>query len=309
MGKRMDRHEKRARKEIQSGAKRKRREKITDAFMETEMRVNRSVFDDDLFAPQPARPMAKTEPGPVEETPDKSAEDIAETIETVLPEPVEIDNTEYEEAAEDEAEPTESEPEDEIEAESIADEVIQRLKGKIEATLFVTGHALSLERLSELVEAEADVVEMALGELIQDYAFRDGALEIDDTDGYILQVREEHGDIVNKMMPLELTAGVIRTLSAIAIKAPVLQSDLIDLRGSSAYEHIAELLSRKLITKRRKGRSYMINTTASFHEYFKLVGDKKELEQLVSELGREDAPNHTDENGADFDDAPDAEAV
>ena len=109
-------------------------------------------------------------------------------------------------------------------------------------------------------------------------------------------MREDHGDIVNKMMPLELNPGVIRTLSAIAIKSPILQSDLIELRGSSAYEHIAELLSRKLITKRRKGRSYMINTTPSFHEYFKLVGDRKELASLVEQLAREEKPVHTPES-------------
>lgn len=165
---------------------------------------------------------------------------------------------------------------------------MQRMKGRIEAALFVTGKALRLEEVAELVEAPVEEVELALIELMSDFAFREGsALEIDDTDGYILQVKEDYGDIVSKMMPLELTAAELRTLSAIAIKAPIIQSDLIELRGSSAYEHIPELLKRKLISKRREGRSYILNVTKHFHEYFKLLGDKKELESLVTQVGRE----------------------
>ncbi len=162
------------------------------------------------------------------------------------------------------------------------------LKGKIEAALFITGKALSLAEIAEIVETDPERVEEALGELIQDYAFReDSAMEVDDTDGYILQVREEYSDVVNKMMPLEISAAELRTLSAIAIKAPILQSDLIEVRGSTAYDHIANLLKRKLISKRREGRSYVLNVTRNFYEYFKLMGDKKELQELVAQLGAE----------------------
>lgn len=165
----------------------------------------------------------------------------------------------------------------------------QTLKGRIEAVLFITGKALSLSEIAEIIEAPVDDVELAMMELMGDYGFREGsALEIDDTDGYILQVREEYADIVNKMMPLELSAAEIRTLSAIALKAPVLQSDLIEWRGASAYDHIANLLKHKLITKRREGRSYLLNVTKHFYEYFKLVGDKKELSALVQLIGKEE---------------------
>jgi segregation and condensation protein B len=164
----------------------------------------------------------------------------------------------------------------------------QTLKGRIEAVLFLTGKALTLLDIATLIEAPLEEIELALVELMGDYNFREeSSLEIDDTDGYILQVKEEYGDIVNKMMPLEMTAAELRTLSAIAIKAPVLQSDLIEWRGSVAYEHIANLLKRKLITKRREGRSYQLNVTRNFHEYFKLTADKKALASLVNLIGKE----------------------
>lgn len=164
----------------------------------------------------------------------------------------------------------------------------QSLKGRIEAVLFLTSKALSIADIAQLLEVPYDAVEMALIELMGDFAQRhESSLEIDDTDGYILQVKEDYADVVNVMMPLEMSAAELRTLSAIAIKAPVLQSDLIEWRGSVAYEHIAQLLQNKLITKRREGRSYLLNVTRHFHEYFKLTADKKDLAHLVHFSGKE----------------------
>ena len=180
------------------------------------------------------------------------------------------------------------------------------LKGKIEAVLFITGKALTVQEIAEIVGASVTETEDELIGLIQDMSFREGsALEIDDTDGYILQVKEEYADIVNKMMPLEISAAELRTLSAIALKGPVLQSDLVELRGAIIYEHIPTLLERKLISKRREGRSFVVNVTRNFYEYFKLMGDKKELKGLVEKLGREpgrrrvsDTPDNTADDDA-----------
>jgi segregation and condensation protein B len=156
------------------------------------------------------------------------------------------------------------------------------LKGKIEAALFITGRALSLKEISDIVDADIETVEGALLDLINDYSYREeSSLDIDDSDGYILQVREDYAEVINKMMPVDISHAALRTLSAIAIKAPILQSDLIELRGSTAYDHIAELLSRKLVSKKREGRSYILNVTKNFYHYFKLTGEKRELDYLV----------------------------
>jgi segregation and condensation protein B len=158
------------------------------------------------------------------------------------------------------------------------------LKGRLEAALFLTGRPLSIVELGELLNASCESIEESLVELIQDYAFRDeSALEIDDSDGYILQVKADYQPVVEQMLPMEISAGALRTLSAIAIKAPILQSELIEMRGSTAYEQIQELLAHKLVSKKRKGRSYLLNVTQTFHQHFKLLGDKKELEFLVDE--------------------------
>jgi segregation and condensation protein B len=164
------------------------------------------------------------------------------------------------------------------------------LKGEIEALLFMTSRPLHMEDMALLLEHPLDAVVDAVSELLSDYNFReDSSLEIDDSEeGYILQVRKPYQHLVNKMIPMDISTAALRTLSVIAIKSPLLQKDLIELRGASAYDHVKELLSHKLISKNRSGVSYRLNVTPTFHQLFKLSGDKKDLDVLVeSELGLE----------------------
>ena len=155
---------------------------------------------------------------------------------------------------------------------------IEDIKSKIEAVLFITSKAMQPIDIAQILGLEEEVVENALLDLMFDYSSRNGALEIDDEDGYIIQVRAEHMDIVEKLCPVELSPAVLKTLTVIALKEPIRQTTLKELR-SSAYEHIAELLEQGLIskTKDKNGRSFNIRTTKKFQEYFKLKGDIKAL--------------------------------
>ena len=172
---------------------------------------------------------------------------------------------------------------------------MEQLKSRIEAVLFTTAKALSAKEIAEILETDTESVEEALLDLIMDYSSRDGALEIDDENGYILQVKEEHMDIVEKLCPVELKPAVLRTLSVIALKEPIRQSALKDMRGSNAYEHVQELLEKGLIsrTKDKNGRSYNLKTTPKFAEYFKLKGDTKALAKMLDlEKRIEDEPEN-----------------
>jgi segregation and condensation protein B len=173
---------------------------------------------------------------------------------------------------------------------NIDDEDAPCLKGEIEALLFITNRPLHMEDMALLLERPLDEVVDAVSELLSDYNFReDCSLEIDDSEeGYILQVRKPYQHLVNKMIPMDISTAALRTLSVIAIKSPLLQKELIDLRGATAYDHVKELLNHKLISKNRSGVSYRLNVTPTFHQLFKLSGDKKDLDVLVeSELGLE----------------------
>ena len=149
---------------------------------------------------------------------------------------------------------------------------IENLKSRIEAVLFITARAVSLDEIATILDEESEKIEEAILELIMDYASRDGALEIDDENGYILQVKEENMDLVELLCPVDLKPAALRTLSVIALKEPLRQTALIELRGSTAYDHIKELVDKGLISKTRdkNGRSFNLKTTPKFKEYFKL---------------------------------------
>ena len=159
------------------------------------------------------------------------------------------------------------------------------LKSRIEAVLFVAANPMSVKEIAQILNQEEVDIEEALLNLMFDYQSSDGALEIDDENGYILQVKKEHLDIVEKLCPVELRGAVLKTLSVIALKEPIRQTDLKELRGSTAYEHVAELIEKELISRTRdkNGRSYNLKTTPKFAEYFKLKGDTRALEKLLEQ--------------------------
>ena len=169
---------------------------------------------------------------------------------------------------------------------------LEQLKSRIEAVLFITAKAITVEEIGIILDEEAPQIEEAILELIMDYSARNGALEIDDENGYIIQVKEDHMDLVELLCPVDLKPAILRTLSVIALKEPLLQTDLIELRGSGAYEHVAELVEQNLISKTRDkdSRSYMLKTTPKFREYFKLKGDTRSLAKIL-EVDRSEKAN------------------
>ncbi len=156
------------------------------------------------------------------------------------------------------------------------------LKSRIEAVLFVTGKAVDLKEIAKILEVDEQEVEEAMLSLIVDYSSRDGALEIDDENGYIIQVKDEYMDIVEKLCPVDISNAVLKTLTVIALKEPIRQAELKELRGASAYEHVQELVDKGLINRKKdkNGRSYNLKTTPKFAEYFKIKGNSDILSKL-----------------------------
>ncbi len=157
------------------------------------------------------------------------------------------------------------------------------LKAQVEAVLFVSDTPLKAGAIAKMLNTAYDDVQSALVQLIQEYEDRSSGLEIGTDDGYIIQVKTQYLNIVTDMMPLELNPGPMRTLSAIALKEPVLQSEVIDMRGSGAYEHINELAEMDLITKKPQGLSYILKTTKKFEQYFRLTQDANKVKQRLQE--------------------------
>jgi segregation and condensation protein B len=176
---------------------------------------------------------------------------------------------------------------------------------KIEAILYLKGKPLSLSEIAEYAACDRATAEEGMIELMDNYARRDSALEVVETpDGYSLQVRSEFHDLVQTLIPVELGVGALRTLAAIALNNPILQSDLINLRGSGAYQHVQELVELGFVRKRRDSdsRSYSLQVTPKFHQYFQIdqlpqILTKNETEQQL-ELDLEGTGEEAGDQGA-----------
>lgn len=148
-----------------------------------------------------------------------------------------------------------------------------KLTTQLEAILYIKAQPLSLEDLAETAGVEASMIADAIIELMTDYAHRDSALEVVETpEGYSLQLRESCQAMVTHLIPADLNTGALRTLAAIALKSPILQTDLIELRGSSAYQHVQDLVAQGFVKKRRQqeGRSFWLEVSDKFYQYFEI---------------------------------------
>lgn len=161
------------------------------------------------------------------------------------------------------------------------------LAAKIEAILYLKGQPLSVAEIAEYAGCDRATAEEGLIELLNDYAHRESALEVVETSvGYSLQLKSGFQELVQALIPVELGVGALRTLAAIALKSPITQSDLVELRGSGAYQHVQELVELGFVHKRRQadGRSSWLQVTSKFHQYFQL----EQLPQLVKGGGEEE---------------------
>jgi segregation and condensation protein B len=155
-------------------------------------------------------------------------------------------------------------------------------KNQIEAVLFVSGQAVSAEEVSVKLNVGKKVVEEMLDKLAMEYLERSSALEIAKiADKYILQLKPEFTSHVKSFATGGLIReAVMRTLTIIAAKQPILQSDLSKIR-SSAGEHLKELTEMALVKAVPKGRSKELTTTDKFADMFGFSRDVSQMKEQI----------------------------
>ena len=137
--------------------------------------------------------------------------------------------------------------------------------------MYLKGRPVSKRSLSEITNSDINSVNDAIEKLSSKYNSPSSALELIKNNSSIsLELRQVLNEFVEDLLPAELKTSVLRTLAVIAIKKKLLQSDLIILRGSSAYDHIKELIEKKFINKRKQkdGRSYWLSLSDKFFQTF-----------------------------------------
>ena len=128
----------------------------------------------------------------------------------------------------------------------------------------------------------------ALDSLVELYKTREGALEIVKLGHkYALQLKTEAVEYGRRLAPQEIPSYLLRTLALIAHEQPMLQKELKRKLGDKVYEHVGELVELGMIQRDRKGRSFELNVTPAFMEYFGINADnqnelKSYLEQALT---------------------------
>jgi segregation and condensation protein B len=150
----------------------------------------------------------------------------------------------------------------------------------LEAALYVSGRALTLEELADIIGKSQSTAQKLLDNLSYEYNQKEGALEVValSKDRYVMQLKPELTPRVGKLIPGGLLSfASLQTLVFIALKQPIIQSDLVAQRGTHSYDHIRDLVDNKFVDAVPEGRSKLLTTTKLFADYFGLDNDRVRL--------------------------------
>jgi len=162
---------------------------------------------------------------------------------------------------------------------------IRRDLALLEAALYVAGRPLDLKTLASVLKTRSKNKVRRLAEaLMENYQGRETALEILELEDerFVMQLKTEYTPQVRRLAfrPL-LSIGPLKTLSYIAYRQPILQTQVIGVRGGHAYDHLKQLEELDLIARERAGRSKVLRTTPFFADYFGFSHDLKTMKQQL----------------------------
>ncbi len=155
----------------------------------------------------------------------------------------------------------------------------------LEAALYVAGRPLDLKTLGSVIGTRSKRKARRLARmLMKRYRDRETALEVLELEDkrFVLQLKTGYTPKVQKLSirPL-LTKGPLKTLSYVAYRQPVLQPQVIEVRGSHAYGHLKQLEDMGLITREKTGRTKLLRTTHFFADYFGLSHDTRTMKRQL----------------------------
>jgi segregation and condensation protein B len=166
-------------------------------------------------------------------------------------------------------------------------------KGKLaelEAILYASGRPVSLTSLVAYLRLDSEMEVTSLVRELSEAYDRDGSpLEVSEVTGerVVLQLKPNFNKQARRfsMKPI-LTAGPLRTLSFVAYNQPVEQREVAIARGSQAYKHLRALEDMGLISRKKNGRSTIINTTEDFADYLGLPSDRTSMRRQLRRIFR-----------------------
>ena len=148
-------------------------------------------------------------------------------------------------------------------------------KGAVEAALYSASDKLSLSEIAEKTGIPVEEVRTAVMDLRREYEERDPAIQIAKIGTeYRMMLRPEYSECTGNFAKAELSGGVLRTLTTIAYYQPVMQAELLKLRGPRVYDDVHTLVEMDFVSKKRAGNTWELTTTKKFAEYFGIGSTK-----------------------------------
>ena len=176
-------------------------------------------------------------------------------------------------------------------SEEIEQEKSTRQLALLEAGLYVAGRPLDLKTLGNVTGTRSKKRIRKLAKtLVENYKNRDTALEVLELEGerFVMQLKTDYTAKVRKLAtrPL-LSAGPLKTLSYIAFRQPILQTQIIDVRGHHSYGHLKQLEDMELIFREGVGRKRVIRTTQFFADFFCLSHELRVMKRQLKTVFKE----------------------
>lgn len=166
---------------------------------------------------------------------------------------------------------------------------------EVEAALYISGRPLSLEDLMKITKIDNErKIKRLLRKLKERYEEVNSALEVVELTNsrYALQLKSKFNYLVPLLAPGGLLSlGALKTLSLIALKQPITQSQVVKLRGSHAYKYIKLLIDKGFIEEEPKGRTKLLRTTKMFADYFGFDYDIRKMKIQLRHMLKKEALN------------------
>ncbi|MVB12886.1 Segregation and condensation protein B [Caprobacter fermentans] len=150
---------------------------------------------------------------------------------------------------------------------------IKKLQGAIEAILFASGEAVSLDRIAEALEIDRSTAGKMLENLADRYRTEHGGIRIVRLEGgYQMCTNPEHAAAVRAALEIRrnmpLTQAALEVLAVVAYNQPVSKAFVEQVRGVDCSAVISGLVSKGLVEERGRlelpGRPLLYGTTTDF---------------------------------------------
>ena len=157
-------------------------------------------------------------------------------------------------------------------------------KALLQALLFVAEKPLPLQQLCRLAELGEDEARKLLQELQQESSLEKSGVELVETpEGFEFRVKPEYREKASRIAPFaDLSGGMLRTLSLVILKQPVLQSEIVKYQGNRAYEYLRALEQKGLVRTQKAKRTKVVFVSSELEKYF-----GKSLSEIKESLSKE----------------------